>query len=74
MPTRYFEGTASVGREHMCMWIVHLGEYLLLEHNLSFLSSLSTIAQMYIHTMGGSTWLYVDIRQRTESLSPACKQ
>lgn len=60
MPTHYFEGTASVGGEHMCMWIVHLRECLLLKHKLSLLF-LSTIAHTYVHTMGGSIHLYMDL-------------
>lgn len=66
MPTHCSEGTASVGGEHMCMWIVHLREYLVVQSLLSFLF-LCTTAQRSAHSMGGSTQLHWDWRKQMES-------
>lgn len=38
MPTHCFEGTASVGGEHMCMWIVHLRDCLVVNAISPFFS------------------------------------
>lgn len=58
MPTHCFEGTASVGREHMCMWIVHLRDYLVV-NAISPFFSLSTHDSSKVRSLHG--WFHTVI-------------